>query len=404
MADGVQTLAQTGGSFQEPDGGKVDSFGCRVAPVKILFLVTEDWYFWSHRLSLARAARDAGFEVIVATRVGEYGDQIAREGFKLVPIGLLRRSHNPWRELRSIRELVRIYRTERPHLVHHVALKPLLYGSLAAVFAGVPSVVNAIAGMGFVFNSSSGTARMLRPFVQRAFRLLLNRPCSRLILQNPDDREMLVRARVLQPERIVLIRGCGVDLNAFVPSPEPSGVALVALASRMLWDKGVSEFVEAVRILQRRNVLARFVLVGDSDPENLAAVPASQLRAWHDSGVVEWWGRRDDMPSVFAQANIVCLPSYGEGLPKVLIEAAACARPIVTTDAPGCREVVRQGENGLLVPARDPQSLANALQQLISSPSLRRRMGARGREIAVAEFSEEKVVKETLSLYRELLS
>lgn len=369
---------------------------------KLLFLVTEDWYFCSHRLPLARAAKAAGYEVIVATRVGRHGEAIVAEGFKLIPIGLRRSSHNPLRELFAIAEIAAIYRRERPDIVHHVALKPVLYGSLAARLARVPGVVNALAGMGYVFSSATLKARLLRPLVVGAFRLLLGARNSLLILQNPDDRRMLVDSGVADAQRTRLIRGSGVDIGSFMPTPEPGGIPVVMLPSRMLQDKGVMEFVEAARLLRQRGVVARFVLVGDSDSENSAAIPDTQLEAWHKDGVIEWWGRCENMPEVLAQAHIVCLPSYREGLPKVLLEAAACGRPLVATDVPGCREIVIDGSNGLLVPPRDREALASAIGRLLAAPELRAKMGKRGRELAETDFSVDQVVRQTLAVYREL--
>ncbi len=371
---------------------------------KLLFLVTEDWYFCSHRLPLARAAKAAGFEVVVATRVNQerHAAAIAAEGFRLVPLGLRRGGQNPLHELAAIGEIARIYRREKPDIAHHVALKPVLYGSLAARLAGVPAVVNALAGMGFIFASETRKARLLRPFVARAFRLLLNAGRSVLILQNPDDSQMLVEQGVVEPGRVRLIRGSGVDIRRFAPTPEPEGVPLVILPSRLLWDKGVGEFVEAARLLRQQGVQARFALVGDSDPENSAAIDDAQLAAWAASGVVEWWGRRDDMPEVLAQANIVCLPSYREGLPKVLLEAAACARALVATDVPGCREIVIDGYNGLLAPLRDAAGLAVAIRRLVEDAGLRHELGQRGRILVETELSEEKVVAQTLAIYREM--
>lgn len=372
---------------------------------KLLFLVTEDWYFCSHRLLLAREARRRGFDVVVATRVASHGKQIEDEGFKLIPIRMVRRGKNPFKELLALLELVRIYKSERPDIVHLVALKPVVYGGIAARLTGAPRVVAAIAGLGYVFTSRQLKAKLLRPVLSAFLRALLNRPNVRVILQNPDDRNLLVAAKVVDQERTVLIRGAGVDLAAFTPTPECPGTPVVLLASRMLWDKGIAEFVAAAEILRRRAVVARFVLVGDPDPGNPASVPDEQLRTWHAAGVVECWGRRSGMSEVFAQAHVVCLPSaYGEGVPKVLLEAAACGRPIVTTDAPGCREVVRHDENGLLVPVRSTVELADALQRLIENPELRQKMGACGREIAVNEFALEVVLDETIALYKELLT
>lgn len=369
---------------------------------KLLFLVTEDWYFCSHRLPLARAAKAAGYEVVVATRVGAHAEAILAEGFKLVPIGLRRSSQNPWREIKAILEIAGIYRRERPDLVHHVALKPVLYGSIAARLTRVPAVVNALAGLGFVFASESLKARLLRPWVVGALRLLLDARGRVLIVQNPDDRRMLVEGGVVKPARVRLIRGSGVDIRRFAPTPEPVGTPLVVLPSRLLWDKGVGEFVAAARLLKAQGAEARFVLVGAGDPENPATIPDGTLEAWRAEGVVEWWGRREDMSAVLESSSIACLPSYREGLPKVLLEAAACGRPLVATDVPGCREIVIDGSNGLLVPVRDAPALADAIGRLLADPGLRVAMGRRGRELVEAQFSEERVVMQTLAVYREL--
>ena len=371
---------------------------------KLLFLVTEDWYFWSHRLPLACEAQRKGYSIVVATRVRDYGNRILAEGFKLVPIGMQRRSTNPLKEFSSLLELIKLYRSERPDIVHHVAVKPVVYGSIAARLARVPRVINAIAGMGYVFTSQSMKAKALRPIIRFVLSRVLNRTNTRTIFQNPDDRNMLIESGIVRSERTKLIRGSGVDPEVYRPSPEPDGVTTVVLAARMLWDKGIQDYVEAARLLLSEHVNARFVLVGDSDNGNPAAVPTAQLEAWHKSSVIEWWGKRNNMLEVFAASHIVCLPSYGEGVPKVLIEAASCGRPMVATDSPGCREIVRNNENGLLVPIRDHVALARALQKLIGNSSLRTRMGTRGREIVFEEFTVEKVVSETLLLYNTLFS
>lgn len=373
------------------------------APRRLLYLVTEDWYFCSHRLPLAVAARAAGYEVSVATRVTDHGPAIRDAGLDLIPLQLSRRSQNPLRELATIAQLIAIYRRVRPDIVHHVAVKPVLYGSLAARIARIPAVVNALAGMGYLFSSRELKARVLRPFVELAYRALIARPNSRLILQNPDDLALLRSRGIADPQRTVLIRGSGVDLATFAAVPEPVGVALVVLPARLLRDKGVVEFVEAARQLRAQGASARFVLVGAPDPDNPAAIAPELLRQWIAEGLVESWGWRDDMAEVFRECHIVCLPSYREGLPKALIEAAACGRPIVTCDVPGCREVVTDGDNGWLVPARDATALARALGRLIADPPLRARMGARSRSRAEAEFSIDGVIERTLALYRQCL-
>lgn len=375
---------------------------------KLLFLVTEDWYFCSHRLPIARAARDAGFAVTVLTRVTEHGDVICKEGFDLVPLGMERRNSNPLREIGAVLEIARCYRRMRPDVVHHVAVKPALVGSLAARLAGVPRVVNAIAGLGFVFASRSLKANILRPLVRLGFRTLLNWPGCRVIVQNPDDRRLLVNDRLVAPERLVLIKGSGVDLVRFSPTPEPAvgpdAPPVAALVSRMIWDKGVGVLVEAARLLKARGVPLRVLLAGRPDPENPASIPESQLRAWHDEGIVEWVGFCDDVAGIWARSHIAVLPSwYGEGVPKSLLEAAACGRPLVAVDGPGLREIVHAGETGLLVPPHDSRALADALQCLAEDASLRQRLGQAARSLAEREFGEAGVVEGTLALYRDLL-
>ena len=367
----------------------------------LLYLVTEDWYFWSHRLPIARAARDAGWEVLVATRVGKHGERIEQEGFRLIPIRMRRRSLAPWREIAAMAELVRVYRRERPDLVHQVAMKPVLYGSFAALVTGVPAVVNALAGMGYVFTSSAVKARLLRPLIKTGFRWLLDRANARLILQNPDD-VAAMGAGTVAPKRIALIRGSGVDTKAFAPEPEPGGTPTAVMVPRMLWDKGVGELVEAARILKERKAPVEVVLVGPPDPENPASISEQQLRDWEASGEVAWWGERLDIAQIWAKSHIAVLPSHREGLPKSLLEAAACGRPLVATDVSGCREVVRPGETGLLVPPHDPKRLADALERLAAEPELRRRMGSAARELVERELSQEIVVEQTMALYREL--
>lgn len=370
---------------------------------KILFFITEDWYFWSHRLPIARAARDAGFEVLIAARVDQHKERIEKEGFRLIPIGLKRKSKNIIKEFYSILEIIRIYRKEKPDIVHHVAVKPVLYGSWAARIAGVRSVVNALAGLGFIFVAQGWKAKVLRRLVVFAYRSAFSAKNTLGIFQNPEDLKLFIDAGIVKREKVALIRGSGVDVSHFIYLSEPAGIPTIVLASRMLWDKGVGEFVEAARILKNYGIECRMILVGNPDPENPASILEETLRGWHAEGIVEWWGHREDMPEVFTQSNIAVLPSYREGLPKVLLEAASCGRAVVATDVPGCREIVRHNENGLLIPPHDSKSLTEALKILIKDTELRAKMGARGREIVEAEFSEEIVVKQTLELYERLI-
>ncbi len=368
---------------------------------KLLFLIAEDWYFWSHRLPIAQAAKADGYEVIIATRENEHGRLIEREGFRLIPVSMRRKGRNILHEVSSIIELIRVYREEKPDIVHHVAMKPVLYGTLAARLTGVPFVVNALAGLGHIFTANGLKTRLIRLIVKASLRFVFNCPHSAVILQNYEDMEKLQRECNLRKEMLALIRGSGVDLDRYYPLPKSNNNApVVLLPSRMLWEKGVSEFLEAAKILQDEGVRARFALIGRIDPDSPSAITAGQLEQWNESGTIEWWGFSDDMPSVFAQADIVCLPTfYGEGIPKVLIEAAACGCPIVATDIPGCREVVKDGVNGLLVPVKNAGKLAEALRKLIQDGSVRKAMGERGREIAVNQFSIERVVEQTLGVY-----
>ncbi|MBX3303327.1 MAG: glycosyltransferase family 4 protein [Nitrospira sp.] len=370
---------------------------------RLLYLITEDWYFWSHRLDLARAARDAGFEVTIATRVTDHEEQIQAEGFHLVPISLFRRSRNPLRELGAIMELVRVYRRVQPHLVHHVAMKPILYGSLAAWVVRVPVVLNAFAGLGYLFTNSERQRGGLHWVLRAALRSVIGRSGSTVLFQNEADRDELVQSGVVQPSRTRIIAGSGVDINAFSVKPSPAGTPLVVLPSRMLWDKGVGEFVQAARDLKGKGADARFVLVGRCDEDNPAAIRREELAQWVGEGAVEWWGHRDDMSAVYEGATLVVLPSYREGLPKVLLEAAACGKAIVAADVPGCRDVVQDRINGVLVPPRDSSALATAIASLLSDQDTRETMGCRGREMVVAKWAGPKIIEQVLNLYNDML-
>jgi glycosyltransferase involved in cell wall biosynthesis len=365
--------------------------------MKLLFVVADDWYFVSHRLPLALAALREGFEVIVATRVGTKGQEILDAGLRLIPLDHLKRETRSFDDLRAIRELRAIYRRENPDIVHHVALKPILYGNIAAL--GLPlKIVNAFAGLGYLESSKSPKAMILGTAIWNIMRFLLNRPNAFTILQNFEDRDFAVNKLGMSGENTEVIMGSGVDLELFRPSPQPSGDQIVMLPSRLLWNKGVAEFVAAAEQVTSTGVRARFVLVGDTDEGSPSAIPRSQLAEWNDSGSIEWWGRMSDMQNVLPQASIVCLPSYREGIPKVLLEAAACGRPIVTTDVPGCRDVVHHYVNGMLVPAKNTDVLALTIRVLLGNSDLRARMGDAGRKIA-AHFSQDVVIEKTLVRY-----
>jgi len=370
----------------------------------ILFFITEDWYFWSHRLSLARAARDAGFRVLVATRVHQHREHIEKENFQLIPISLERRNKNIIKEIFSILDIIKIYHREKPAIVHHVAIKPVIYGSLAARISGVPCVVNALTGLGLIFVAQGWKASILKRCIIFACSLAFSAKNTVGIFQNPEDLNSFVDSGVIKNEKAVLIRGSGVDTSRFIYLPEPTGIPTIVLAARMLWDKGVGDVVDVARQFRKDKQNCRIILAGIPDPQNPRSISEKILRRWHTEGAVEWWGYRSDMPKVLSKAHIIVLPTtYGEGVPKILIEAASCGRAIVATDIPGCREIVRNHENGFLIPPHDLKSLGKALKTLINSPELRVKMGARGSEIVKSEFSEEIVAKKTMGLYNRLL-
>jgi len=366
--------------------------------LSLLFVVTEDWYFVSHRLPLAIAARDAGFTVSVVTRCSRHCTDLDAAGIRTISFDMKRRGMNPLGVVREVAVLARILRQVRPDLVHLVALRPVVVGNLAARLAGVTRIVSAVTGMGFLF-SADGRQSAIRSLLQRAFPWLLARGIT--IVQNRDDARLL-QSFGLAPSRIQLIAGAGVDTSRFVPHEACDDRLVVMLASRLLWDKGIGEFVESARRLQASG--ARFVLVGAPDSGNPASVTDSELRAWSAEGVIEWWGHREDMVATLNQADIVCLPSYREGLPKVLLEAMACGKPCIATDAPGCRELVRHYENGLLVPIKDAEALTEAIEKLLKNVALRRKLGVAGRERVEREFAVEKVVAAHLEVYREQLA
>jgi glycosyltransferase involved in cell wall biosynthesis len=346
--------------------------------------------------------RDAGGQVIVATAPGKLFQQIEAEGFIYYPLRLQRKSHHPWKEIVSIINIASLYAIAKPDLVHHVSIKPILYGSFAAKVVNVPAIVNAVTGLGYVFIQEKKS--ILRWGIEMAYRICLYGTQVKTLFQNPEDQQLFIKERILQEHQAVLIRGSGVDTERFQAVPEPQGEVVILFASRMLWDKGASETVEAARILKQRGVSGRIVFAGRPDPDNPASIPEQQLQSWHNEGYIEWIGYQADMPSILAQSHIVCLPtSYREGLPMSLLEAASCTKPIVTTDAPGCREIVQDGWNGFLVPLKDPVALADALQKLIVDPELRRIMGQRGRELVLKHFSKEIVIEQTFAVYKELL-
>ncbi|MBI4694011.1 MAG: glycosyltransferase family 4 protein [Gammaproteobacteria bacterium] len=368
---------------------------------RIVYVVTEDWYFWSHRLDLARQARDAGYAVAVATRTTAHRERMAAEGFEIVEMPFERSLRHPARDVAAVFALASALRRLGPDVVHLVSLKPMLLAGLAILFMRRTRFVHAVTGMGYLFSSSDRRARGIQRILVTALRVILARRNCHVIAQNADDCALLESHGLGSAARRTLIAGSGVDVARYAPTPLPAE-DVVVLPARLIRDKGIEEFVAAARLLRARGVAARLALVGGTDPDNPAAIPEREVEAWVDEGAIEWWGQREDMPAVYAEASIVCLPSYREGLPKVLLEAAACARPLVSTDVPGCREICRPGVSGVLVPARDAAALASALAGLIADPARRATLGAGGRALVELEFSSARIAAETLALYARL--
>ena len=372
---------------------------------KVVMVVSEDWYFLSHRFALARYLAAEGWEVVVATQVNRAADseRIAAAGLRVVPVPLERGRLLALGDLCYWWRLRRLYREEQPDVVHQVAMKPVLYGSVAALGLPRTGVVNALAGLGYLFTNRRGIVAVVRAIVLRMFRWLFARRSTRLILQNTEDMALFGRELGVPEKNLRLIRGSGVDLAGFNPVEHGARKPVVAvMVARLLRDKGVLELVEASRILRQEGVPVRVQLAGGIDRKNPNSLSESEVSALQAEDVVDCLGHRDDIAAVYGRADIAVLPSYREGLPRSLLEAAACGLPIVTTDTSGCREVVADGVNGFLVPVRDPVALAEALRRLTKDAELRRSMGAASRLRAEQEFSQELIFASTLSVYHEV--
>lgn len=374
---------------------------CMPAP-RLIYLVTEDWYFVAHRLPMARAAKGAGFEVHVATRVANHAAAIESEGFILHPLGWRRGSLDPLHLLSAVSEVRGVYRRVRPALAHHVALVPTVVGSMAAL--GLPVIcLNGLAGLGFAFTSRTAKAAIIRFTVKRLLRWLLPRKHAMVLVENPDDRAA-IRSFGVKDENIVLVHGSGVDIDALRPLPEPPPPIAVGFAGRLLTDKGVPTLVAAHKLLARRGRPITFLIAGEADPANPASIPQATIAEWRRQPGLTFLGYVTDIRTLWAKAHIAVLPSLREGLPVSLLEAAACGRPIVATDVPGCREIARPNLNALLVPANDAAALAEAIERLAGDADLRRRFGAAGRTLVESEFSSARIGRDIVALYNRLLA
>jgi len=375
--------------------------------MKFVFYANTDWYLYNFRLSTALQLKEEGHEVVMLSPPGEFGDRFAGHGMRWVRLSMDRASLNPVREAGVLRDLTRVLREERPDLLHNFTVKCAIYGAIAARAAGVPAVVNAVAGMGYVFASDRMLARTLRPMVKLLMRGTLGGKQSRLILQNPDDADAFVRARLVPEHHIRVIRSSGVNLERFlpvVPVAEPRPLR-VLLAARLLWEKGIGEYIEAARMLRAQGRNIDFVIAGSPDPGNPRSVSREQVESWVGEGLVDWRGHVEDMPVLMRSMDVIALPSYyREGVPKSLIEAAACGLAVITTNLPGCREVVSEhGVDGLHVEPRCARSLAERIAQLDDDRPLVRRLGDSARRKAMEHFDEQMVIRRTIEVYDELL-
>lgn len=372
----------------------------------ILYVVNVDWFFLSHRLPLALKALDEGYRVIVLTSDTGCSDEIESYGIEFIAAPFLEKKGSFFEEFYNIYRLKSLYSNLKPDLIHHVTIRPVLYGSFAARLSKVPAVVNALSGLGYIYINNTLANRVLRLFFTKLFKWGFSHPNSTLILQNQDDEKLFIDKKLISANQIKIIKGSGVDTEKFVPTSknEKKEGLDVAFIGRMLWDKGVGEFVEAAKILHDKDTPANFHLYGAPYETNPMSIPLHKLQEWENGGIVEVHGHVSEMSSELNNIDIVCLPSYREGLPKALIEAASAGKPIVTTDVPGCREVVKDGYNGYLVSPKDSESLALKVKDLIESPEKRKEYGLNSRKMAVEKFSVDDVINKTMKIYRSLLS
>lgn len=364
---------------------------------RIIFLVTEDYYFISHRLPMALAAQRAGYDVHVATRVDARGAEIVAHGFALHPLDWQRGSTNPRHLWSIVRQVRGLYQSLKPDLAHHIALQSAVIGSVAA--AGLPMKrLNAFAGLGFAFTSRSSKARVIRPILTALLRWLMGARGTWALVQNPDDRNAL-EAIGIASNRIALIPGSGVDAHKLQPWPEPDGLVTAAFVGRLLEDKGIRVLVAAHELMRKRGKTIRLLIAGDRDPANPSSIPLEEVERWKGLPGVEVLGHVADISAIWARAHIAVLPSRREGLPKSLLEAAASGRPIIATDVPGCREIARHEVNAFLVAVDAPESLASALTLLADDRDLRHRFGVAGRRMVEDEFSSDRIGAQIVALY-----
>jgi glycosyltransferase involved in cell wall biosynthesis len=388
---GIEVLRTSDAGTEELGGAKKP---------RLLIVVNVPWFFVMHRLPIAVMARSRGVDVHIACGEGAGVEDIGAAGFPFHRLPLTRNPFAPWRDVKTIAALLGLYRELRPEVVHHVTLKPIVLGSIAARLAGIPGVINNYSGLGSAFLGDSWIARVRRWVIQRLIAWSIKLPKHRAVFENQDDRELLISERVVGADESLVIAGVGVDTDEFLPAPEPPPPVKVLMAGRMLREKGVLYFVESARRLKHRGIDAKFLLVGAPDTFNAGTISEAELKLWSEEGVVEWVGFRSDMPQVVRDAHVLCLPTYyREGVPRILIEGAASGRPLVTTNMPGCRDIVKDGVNGFVVPPHDVDALAEALERLVCDARLRAQFGAAGRTLAERRFALQIVLQQLWAVY-----
>ena len=368
--------------------------------MKVILLSNTAAYLRNMWLPLARALRERGADVVLAAPVDTDVGALVGDGFRFEPVPLPRGIGWPWNEIKAFVRIVSLYRRERPDVVHHFTAKPIVYGSLAAKVTRVPLRICTVSGLGYLFAKSGRMAKLVQRLTLRLYRLVLQGRDSWAIFQNPEDRDLFLRQGVVRPDRASVVRSSGVDTDAFPLCRLPPGVPVVLCAARLIWDKGIGEFVEAAKALRAKGVDARFLLAGWHDVEHPGAIPETTIRTWHDQGVIEYLGHCSDMVAVLNRCTVVVLPSkYREGVPRILVEAASTGRPVVATDVPGCREICLDGFNGKLVKPGDAGGLAAAIAELLADPVDAERLGRNGRKLAEEAFDLRRVVSETVTFY-----
>jgi len=367
---------------------------------KIVFVANTSWYLYNFRFSLLKEMVASGWKVFVVAPQDKYSQYFEIHGISFVRLIISRRGINPLKELLTMWRIYVIYKRLQPDFIHLFTPKMAIYGSFAARLAGIKNVVSSITGLGYAFINKG-----ILHFIVRAMYKLAFQGVSQVIFQNSNDKEMFLRYKLISPKKVYLVKGSGVNTEYFASHVNDNRLddnVTFALISRMLWDKGVGEFVEAAKFTKSNLPTAKFLLVGSPDSGNPNTVPEKYLKEQNANGCIEWIEHVDDVKPFIVKSDAVVLPSYREGLPKVLLEAASCERAIVATDVPGCREIVEHGINGLLVPPKDVNTLAKAMLKLAKNPGLRLQMGQNGRKKVLREFDEKIVIQKTMEIYKKL--